>query len=86
MPTAKGRRSCLLAYAVLTRVVRQFDPGPGGHFLLGVDDAPTQRYGRQIAEAGVHHHPTPGPAGGEWLSGHNGASLVCLVRHPAVGA
>jgi hypothetical protein len=27
--------------------------------LLAVDDSPTQRYGRQVEGAGVHHHPCP---------------------------
>ena len=80
-----GRQSCPLARAVLTMVVRKFDPGPGGRFLLGVDDTPTQRYGRHVEGAGVHHHPTPGPAEGEWLYGHNWVTLACLVPHPLWG-
>ena len=80
-----GRQSRQLATAVLTMVVRKFDPGPDGRWLLGVDDSPTQRYGRQVEGAGVHHHPTPGPADGEWLYGHNWVTLACLVRHPLWG-
>jgi hypothetical protein len=48
---------------------------------LAVDDTPTQRYGRHVEGAGVHHHPTPGPADGEWLYGHNWVTLALLARH-----
>ena len=80
-----GRQSQKLATAVLTLVVRKFDPGPEGRVLLGVDDSPTQRYGRQVEGAGVHHHPTPGPADGEWLYGHNWVTLAWLARHASWG-
>lgn len=80
-----GRESQKLAAAVLTLVVRKFDPGPAGRFLLGVDDTPTARYGRQVEGAGVHHHPTPGPADGQWLYGHNWVTLALLKTHPLWG-
>ena len=80
-----GRESKKLAVVVLTLVVQKFDPGPEGRFLLGVDDTPTQRYGRQVEGAGVHHHPTPGPADGEWLYGHNWVALALLATHPLWG-
>ena len=80
-----GRQSEKLATAVLTLVVRKFDPGSEGRILLGVDDSPTQRYGRQVEGAGVHHHPTPGPAEGEWLYGHNWVTLAWLARHASWG-
>ena len=35
--------------------------------------------------AGVHHNPTPGPADGEWLYGHNWVALAWLATHPAWG-
>ena len=31
--------------------------------LLAIDDTPTARYWRHVEGAGVHHDPTPGPAG-----------------------
>ena len=80
-----GRASQKIATAVLILVVRKFDPGPGGRFLLAVDDSPTARYGRHVEGAGVHHHPTPGPADGEWLYGHNWVTLAMLVAHPLWG-
>ena len=80
-----GRQSQKLATALLTMLVRRFDPGPAGRILLGVDDSPTQRYGRHVEGAGVHHHPTPGPADGEWLYGHNWVTMAWLVTHPHWG-
>jgi hypothetical protein len=38
-----------------------------------------------VEGAGVHHHPTPGPADGEWLYGHNWVALAWLAKHPAWG-
>jgi hypothetical protein len=80
-----GRQSQKIATAVLILVVQKFDPGPEGRLLLGVDDSPTERYGRQVEGAGVHHHPTPGPADGEWLFGHNWVTLALLATHPRWG-
>jgi hypothetical protein len=33
----------------------------------------------------VHHNPTPGPADGEWLYGHNWVALAWLATHPVWG-
>jgi len=57
----------------------------GERILLGMDDSPTSRYGRHVEGAGVHHNPTPGPADGEWLYGHNWVALAWLARHPVWG-
>ena len=35
--------------------------------------------------AGVHHNPTPGPADGKWLYGHNWVALAWLATHPVWG-
>jgi hypothetical protein len=50
-----------------------------------MDDSPTSRYGRHVEGAGVHHNPTPGPADGEWLYGHNWVALAWLATHPVWG-
>ncbi len=76
-----GRQSRELSMAVLTLVVQKFDPGPDGRFLLAIDDTPSRRYGPKVEGAGVHHDPTPGPAGGDWLYGQVWVSLACLVSH-----
>jgi hypothetical protein len=80
-----GKQSSKLALPVLIAVVRKFDPGPGGHMTLACDDTPTKRYGKHVEGAGVHHNPTPGPADGEWMYGHNWVSLCFLAKHPLWG-
>ena len=49
------------------------------------DDTPTERYGRRVRGAGVHHHPTLGPAGGPFAYGHVWVVLGLLAAHPAWG-
>ena len=80
-----GRTSGKLATAVLGLVVQKLAPAFGDRLLLAMDDSPTARYGRHVEGAGVHHDPTPGPAGGEWLFGHNWVSLAWLAKHPVWG-
>jgi hypothetical protein len=80
-----GRTSGKLATAVLGLVVQKFAPGLGDRIVLAMDDSPTSRYGKHVEGAGVHHNPTPGPADGEWLYGHNWVALAWLERHPLWG-
>ena len=80
-----GRTSGKLATALLGLVVQKFVPRLGGRILLGMDDSPTSRYGRHVEGAGVHHNPTPGPADGAWLYGHNWVALAWLATHPVWG-
>ena len=61
-----GRQSREISEVVLRLVVAKLDPGPGGRITLAIDDTPEKRYGRHVEGAGVHHNPTPGPAGGEF--------------------
>lgn len=80
-----GRTSGKLATAVLGLLVQKFALAFGNRILLGMDDSPTARYGRHVEGAGVHHNPTPGPADGEWLYGHNWVTLAWLMTHPLWG-
>jgi len=80
-----GRMSEKLATVVLGLVVHKFVPGLSDRITLGMDDSPTARYGKHVEGAGVHHHPTPGPADGEWLYGHNWVTLAWLANHPVWG-
>jgi hypothetical protein len=54
----------------------------GEYVRLAIDDSPTKRYGPQVEGAGIHHNPTPGPAGNKFLYGHVWVTLSWLVRHP----
>ena len=80
-----GQTSAKLATAVLGLIVRKFAPGVGDRILLAMDDSPTARYGKHVEGAGVHHNPTPGPADGNWLYGHNWVALAWLAKHPMWG-
>ncbi len=80
-----GRTSEKLATVVLGLIVRKFAPGLLDRITVGMDDSPTSRYGKHVEGAGVHHHPTPGPADGEWLYGHNWVTLAWLATHPLWG-
>jgi hypothetical protein len=53
---------------------------------VAIDDTPTPRYGPEVEGAGVHHNPTPGPAGEPFVYGHVWVSLAVLAQHPRWGA
>lgn len=82
--SALGHRVKLLA-AVLLRIAMQV-VAPGDRILLAIDDTPSKRYGPKVEGAGVHHNPTPGPAGAQFLYGHNWVTLALVVRHALWGA
>jgi DDE superfamily endonuclease len=53
--------------------------------IFALDDTPTERSGPHVQGAGVHHNPTPGPAGSPYVYGHVFVVLGLLVAHPAWG-
>ena len=61
---------------VFARVLRD-EP----RILLALDDSPTKRYGPHVQGAGIHHDPTPGPAGAAFCYGHVWVTLAAIVRH-----
>lgn len=79
-----GPRVGVIAALLLRLVVGMIVPGE--RLLFGLDDTPTKRYGPHVEGAGVHHNPTPGPAGQKFLYGHVWVTLALLVRHPLWGA
>jgi len=80
---AVGRRSQHLALAAW------FTARPclirSRRLLLALDDTPTPRYGPCVQGAGVHHNPSPGPAGEKFVYGHLWVLLAGLAKHPAWG-
>jgi hypothetical protein len=81
-----GRKSGQIAQMLLSLAVRQIPASHVGEFVkLAIDDSPTKRYGPKIELAGIHHNPTPGPEGSEFLYGHVWVTISWLVTHPAWG-
>jgi len=80
-----GRDATSVMLPMLRFILAKFDPGEGGYWTLAVDDSPTKRFGPNVQAANIHHNPTPGPAGGEWLYGHNWVCLAMLLSHPLFG-
>jgi hypothetical protein len=78
-----GRKATAVAAVVFGLLRERIDPG--GRWLLALDDTPTKRYGPEVQGAGVHHNPTPGPAGSKFLSGHSWVVLNRIVRHERGG-
>jgi hypothetical protein len=75
-----GRNVKSLAWAVLQIAIEVI--APQGRVLLAIDDTPSKRYGPKVEGAGIHHNPTPGPAGAEFVYGHVWVTLAWVVRHP----
>lgn len=81
---ATGRHAEALAYRLLCIAVKPLmRHAPGDHLLFAIDDTPTARYGPKVQGAGVHHNPTPGPAGEKFVYGHIWVTLAWLAHHPA---
>jgi hypothetical protein len=53
----------------------------GPRLRLAIDDTPTPRYGPEVEGAGIHHNPTPGPAGEKRVYGHVWVTVAALARH-----
>jgi hypothetical protein len=81
---AAGNRTDLAA-AHLARAVVKPLVASADRLTFAIDDTPTERNGRQVQGAGVHHNPTPGPAGSEFVYGHVWVVLGLLARHAAWG-
>jgi hypothetical protein len=83
---AAGRRAEGLGRQLLAAALKPLmRRAAGTRLLFALDDTPTARYGPEVAGAGVHHNPTPGPAGEKFVYGHVWVALAWLARHPAWG-
>jgi DDE superfamily endonuclease len=58
---------------------------PPGRLTVAIDDTPTPRYGRCVEGAGIHHNPSPGPAGEAFVYGHVFVMLAAIAKHPRWG-
>ena len=83
---AVGRRASFAAAGLFCHAVKplmlRFS---GDQLVFAIDDTPTKRYGPCIQGAGIHHNPTPGPAGEKFLFGHLWVTLAWLGKHPLCG-
>ena len=80
--SALGHKVKSLA-AVLVGIAAQVI-APSDRILLAIDDTPSKRYGPKVEGAGIHHNPTPGPAGAKFVYGHNWVTLWlgwCVIRY-----
>jgi hypothetical protein len=79
---AAGRHTSQMAVTALHAV----EPLLGsGRLRVAIDDTPTPRYGPCVEGCGVHHNPSPGPAGERFVYGHVWVTLAALARHPDRG-
>src|SRR4051794_39494049 len=81
---AAGKRADRLAALLAQDAVRPLVTG-ADRLTLALDDTPTERYGPHVQGAGVHHNPTPGPAGAPFVYGHVWVVLGLLAAHPLWG-
>jgi hypothetical protein len=81
---AAGTRADSIAARLLHGAVKPL-VADADRLTFALDDTPTERYGRKVQGAGVHHNPTPGPAGGPFVYGHVWVVLGLLAAHPAWG-
>jgi hypothetical protein len=82
--SAAGKRADSIAARLTHEVVKPLVAG-ADRLTFALDDTPTERYGRYVQGAGVHHNPTPGPAGSRFVYGHVWVVLGLLARHPTWG-
>ena len=81
---AAGKRTQLIATYLLRELVKPLVAN-ASRLVLAIDDTPTPRYGPLVQGAGVHHNPTPGPAGSPFVYGHVWVVLGLLTAHPLWG-
>jgi hypothetical protein len=81
---AAGKKADKIAARLLITVIRPL-LSPSERLILAIDDTPTERYGPQVQGAGIHHNPTPGPAGSPYVYGHVFVVLGLLVKHKLWG-
>ena len=81
---AAGKKADSIAARLVMEAVRPL-VSHVERLTLAVDDTPTPRYGPQVQGAGVHHNPTPGPAGSPYVYGHVFVVLGLLASHAKWG-
>lgn len=75
---AVGRKFNSMAVTALSTVEPLLDTK---RLTVAIDDTPTPRYGPKVEGCGIHHNPTPGPAGQKFFYGHAWVTIAAIVRH-----
>src|SRR4051794_38179103 len=78
-----GRKTRPVAAALMKIVSGRI--GVGDRLVFALDHTPTKRYGPKVQGAGIHHTPTPGPAGSRFLYGHSWVTLSRVAHHARCG-
>lgn len=81
---AAGKCADLIAALLVGTVLKPLLAGVD-RLSFALDDTPTKRYGPRVQGAGIHHNPTPGPAGSSFVYGHVWVTLAWLGHHPVWG-
>lgn len=81
---AAGKKADRIATRLVIEAIKPLVAN-ADRLTLALDDTPTPRYGPHVQGAGVHHNPTPGPAGSPYLYGHIFVVLGLLAPHPSWG-
>jgi hypothetical protein len=79
-----GRESQSMATEVL-RTIKKHPASNGDKAVIALDDTLTKRRGPCVEGAGLHHNPTPGPAGQRLEYGQNFVAAAYVARHPEHG-
>jgi hypothetical protein len=80
-----GREAEDMAATVLLEVENSLVLAEDEEMTFAIDDTPSKRYGPEVEGAGLHHNPTPGPSGAEFVYGHSFVTLARVVSHPDYG-
>jgi hypothetical protein len=77
---AAGKKADGVAARLAPEAVKPLVAG-ADRLTLAIDDTATERYGPHVQGAGIHHNPTPGPAGSPYVYGHIFVVLGLRAHH-----
>lgn len=81
-----GKKSKCISWNLLMIICNKFRLSDASTIRIVIDDSPSKRYGKHVEGAGIHHNPTAGPAGNEWVYGHSWVTLAFVAFHAHCGS